>query len=507
MSALVFLRSLALFAGSILVLHGTVLPARASAGEPLQLRAGAPVLEAVTPTHFSGDNRYLYGELTGSYWADRAANLFAVTPLSDAVPLTRLMIAGNGPFRVRTEAPLTNVLANGVLTVFASPSRDGSHQPGPRASIGVNIVVPAPEIVSAVGSRNRAEVRGRALPGASVRLELAGQQQIVRASGGPEGDWHHAFSNVPEGQHRVMATVIDDTRSFPDSITVQSVLEVEGTITRPLTVTTPPENSPVQRRVQVRGVASPERGNVLVRMGEGPTVEAAVHPLQQTWSATVTSLVAGQVPLQVSLPQTGETIRYNLDVQPWGTLTVTRFELSQHRSERENRYLIEGTATLDEEVRYGNTAGGWTHLADVADDGHWRYSGPMIRDLPVRKKVVDGLLYEIGRFNVPSAGEHQDDGVEEPRVRVAPELTSPLTVTPYTQLRGIYRAGLEKLKLTLPDGQTIVVPVDREEQTWSAEVGPLPLGRHVVELGADIPPQASPMFATRRYTLDVQEEP
>jgi len=506
MSALGFLRSLALFAGSVLVLHGNVLPACASAGEARQPRADAPVLEAVTPTHFDGSTRYLRGELKGRYWSDPLAYLFTVTPDGGAFPLSTIQAVGYGPFRVRMDVALANILTNGVLTVFASPSRDGSQRPSPRASIGANIVVPAPEIVSAVGNRNRAEVHGRALPGASVRLELDGQQQIVRASGG-SGDWHHVFSNVREGQHWVLATAIDDTRSFPDSITVQSALEVEGTITRPLTVTSPPENFPVQRRVRVQGVASPERGNVLVRLGEGPAVEAAVHPLQQTWSATVTSPVAGQVPLEVRLPQTGETIRYNLDVQPWGTLTVTRFELSQHRGERENRYLIEGTATLDGEVRYGNNAGGWTHLADVAEDGHWRYDGPLIRDFPVRKKVVDGLLYEIGRFNVPSAGEHQDDGVEEPRVRVAPELTSPLTVTPYTQLRGIYRAGLATLKLTLPDGQMIVIPVDRETQAWSAEVGPLPLGRHVIELGADVPPQASPMFATRRYTLDIQEEP
>lgn len=118
-----------------------------------------------------------------------------------------------------------------------------------------------------------------------------------------------------------------------------------------------------------------------------------------------------------------------------------------------------------------------------------------------------GQLYQVGRFNVPSAGEEYADGIDEPRVNVAPELTSPLTVTPYTQLRGIYRGGRETVKLTLPDGQTIVVPVDREEQTWSAAVGPLPLGRHIVELGADVPPQLSPIFATRRYTLDVQEEP
>lgn len=506
MSALVFLRSLALFAGSILVLHGNVSPARASAGEALQPRAGGPVLEAVTPIRFGAENRHLYAELKGSYRSDRAAYLFAVTPVNNALPLTRIPIAGNGPFQVPMEVPLVSALANGVLTIFASPSRDGSQQPSPRASIGVHIVVPAPEIVSAVGSRNRAEVHGRALPGASVRLELDGQQQIVRASGG-SGDWHHVFSNVREGQHWVLATAIDDTRSFPDSITVQSALEVEGTITRPLTVTSPPENFPVQRRVRVQGVASPERGNVLVRLGEGPAVEAAVHPLQQTWSATVTSPVAGQVPLEVRLPQTGETIRYNLDVQPWGTLTVTRFELSQHRGERENRYLIEGTATLDGEVRYGKSTGGWTHLADVAEDGHWRYYGPLIRDLGVKTTVVDGLRYEIGRFNVPSAGDRPDDGVDEPRVRVAPELTSPLAVTPYTQLRGIYRAGLDRLKLTLPDGQTIAVPVDREAQTWSAEVGPLPLGRHPIELGADVPPHFSQVFATQRYTLDVQEEP
>lgn len=491
--------------------HAGAAPSPADAVSASPRSAASVTVHSVTPDSFSAFNGELNAVVSGdTSGPPQPVNLFAYGPLGGKRKLSpRKMTVGR--FNVTTSMGVNSLINNGVMTFFVSPSEDGTHEPSAPFSFGPNIVLPAPAITSAVGGRRRVTVNGTSLRNAHLRVTLAGtSQDIVANSGG----WHVVFEGVAEGSHQVSAKVVDSTGAFPDSAAAFADVVTEGDIIRPLHVIGPPPGVQVNRRFTVSGVASPDRGNVLVSLGGARAVEASVGPRNHHWSAQVTSPTHGATPLFVQLPGTGESVSYDVNIAPFGDPVVSRF-VRQARS-RENggaQLIAEGTVSLDGSdtvVRYLNRDKVWQSLAPIDEEARWRYAGDYPIDIQVQPGTIDGLAYpEVARLNVPSLGDgHGDDAyVSVPLLKAAPELTSPLRVGTQAVLSGLdYNGPARAVNITLADGQIFQATVGLD-QRWSTVIGPLPIGRSVITLSKDFPGNVAHLFETSTYVLDVVETP
>lgn len=483
--------------------------APSSNGKTMQ---GAVRIDAIVPRRFSILDGTLQGDIEG----------VADTP----VPVNLFGMEGNAPeggwklspwrfnagtFRFPSNASLSGLIPRGVATFFISPSETGTHLPSSRVVYAQQIVLPAPEIISATSSRTAVTLHGKALPGARVDVKVAGQSHRATSSG-HTGDWSHTFTGVPQGSYLATAQVVDTLGYFPASAWASREVVSEGDITRPLVINSPAPGFPVNRRFYVHGVASPSRGPVHVSVGDGAVVEASVNPVQHIWSALVISATHGMVPLTVTLPGTGERVTQTVQVAPFSDLVVDRLVRYLDRSRQETRLIAKGTvslSSLDTEVRFLNRNQDWTTLASADEEGAWEYQGTYPLDIYVRAETIDGVRHrEVARFSVPSLGDHPRDSVPVPLVRAGPELTSPLRVATTTILEGYDPSGtgLFPVTLILPDGTALSAVPDRDGR-WSMPVSDLSPGRQVIELGKSIPSSLSMTVETNRYTLDVVESP
>ncbi|MEX0181090.1 MULTISPECIES: hypothetical protein [unclassified Stenotrophomonas] len=500
-----------------LLLLSASMPASAAAALPpsqaasrASMENAAVVVSRVTPTSVSVFDGALQGEVEGNISSQEAVNLFAYSAVGARMKLSLGRLAP-GYFRHPSMVALNDIVVDGSAVFFVSPSEDGSYQPSAPFVMQPQIVLPAPRITAAVGGRGSARIHGTALRGARINVEVAGQRRAIMANG-HTGDWSVEFTGLGEGQHEVLARVYDLMGTFPDSTPARATVAAEGDILRPLQVTSPPEGFPIQRTVDVRGVASPGRGNVQVALGGGATVEAPVSATHHGWSARVTSATHGSVPLQVALPGTGEQVVYNVDVAYFGDPVVNRFRQYTTFQPSYTRTLdAEGTVTLsgpDTVVRYLSVEQTWKTLAHVQEDGHWHYVGPVPDDMYLQGEFIEGKGYpQVGRLNVPSLGDHPTDRVTVPLLAGAPRMTSPARVGQTATLSGEDLSGtLRPIKVTLPDGRSFTAPVD-DAQRWSIHIEGLPLGRIPVVFAKDVPDQIAHQYAASHEVLDVVEVP
>ncbi|AWH52243.1 hypothetical protein C1924_03075 [Stenotrophomonas sp. ESTM1D_MKCIP4_1] len=461
-------------------------------------------IDTITPTRFSMMDGTLQGTISGYADAPSAVNLF-VDPGHGAIGGWKVSPGRftPGDFRFPLTMSLHSIERNGQPNFFISPSEDGTHLPSPKVVYAKRIELPAPAITSATSGRRSVTLHGTALPGAHVELTVAGQSQRV-ASSGPTGDWSHTFSEVPGGTHLATARVVDTLNTFPASAWVSREVQAEGDILRPLAITAPAPGFPVDRKLVARGVATPERGPVRVSVGGGAVVEATVNPSNHAWTAYVQSPVHGTVVLQASLPGTGEQVRQNVQVAPFGALRAERLVL--HVLPGQTRLFTDGTVAPDSpdlQVQYLAQDRSWRALTSIDEAGNWDYRGAVPQDMALASGEVDGDRYaQLAWLTLPSLGSGLGDAVAVPLLRAGPELTSPLTVTPTTTLQGIDPSGITgAVVLTLPDGRTPSAQPDSDGR-WSIPVTGLPAGRLSIELRKVEWPGIP--VETSRYVLEVR---
>lgn len=470
-------------------------------------------IETITPTHFSVLDGALQGEVKGFVNGTEPVNLFGFPGINHEkgwrVSPFRIG-AGARDFGFPLRVELNALVPNGVATFFASPSDDGRYRPGPRVVYQKRVVLPPPEITSATGSRRAVTLHGKALPGARVALAVADKTFTTMASGSG-GGWSHTFSDVAAGSHVARARVVDLRGTFPDSVEVTRSVEAEADIIRPLAVTAPAPGGRVDRIMNVQGVASPERGTVRVQVGDGPVVEATVNRGDHRWGVNVASPVPGTVPLVVSLPSTGEVIRQNVQVAPFGNLVVDRLVSYIDIPGKANRLIAKGFVSLDADdfdIRYYNRGRDWTTLAIADDEGRWGHEGAYPADLFLDVAWIDGTFHaRAATISVPSLGNRPMDGIKVPVLYAGPELTSPLRVQSTTTLEGYDPSPQFKVpvEITLPDGRRLTA-MSGADGRWSMPVEGLPPGRLVISLGKTLA-QTGQYVETTRYTLEVVGTP
>lgn len=466
----------------------------------------------VVPASFSIENGSLRAKIDGVISGAEPANLFLTSDIGARTKLSPGRLIGS--FTLETPNGINNFVDDWRMTFFASPSEDGSHKPSAPFVFRPDIVIPAPTIISAVGGRKTARISGKALRGARIQVSLAGTSKTVTASGhgSNEGDWRASFTDVPAGEHTVAARTVDITGKFAPSANTVAHVKAEGDITQPLHVRSPQPDSLVKRTFNVYGEASPKRGNVQISVGGGPVVETPVR-INQTFTAQVRSASHGDVPLVVTLPGTGESIRYNIKVAPFGDPVVSRFVRDVDPvNGRTTTLIAEGTVSLDgldTEVRYLTKASTLETLAPIDEEGHWRYEGEIPSAMLLRTERIDGLFYnDVASLNVPSQGNGEPDSVvPAPMLKAGPELTSPTRVGVHATLTGFDRSASRRdVKITTADGQTFLAPV-HNDRSWTAVIGPLPLGRMRVELKNASPEAHAHLYEATSYVLDVVESP
>jgi hypothetical protein len=402
-----------------------------------------------------------------------------------------------------------DIISNGYITSFVAEDDLGTVNPSVPSEFRVDLEqLSPPVIVSAVGGINSAKIAGSAMSGAKIKLELAGLTAEVTASYHAVGTWEAGFSGVPPGKHTVLARATDPFSTFADSQSVSKELESEGVIVRPLTVTFPTPGWEVERRIEILGVATPDRGPVLIQLGGGAVGQGQVGT-SNNWNGWVVSPVYGpEVPLKVWLPTTGEEISYTLNVKPFGDPNVTRCVKTFDRSlgRPSEAFHIEGTLDLDNEVYYYGRGGGQYLLAAREIDGTWSFYGRPDPLLLLHNKVIDGKLYPCVELTVPSNHE----SIFEPLINTAPILTSPRIVGTKTLLYGLVGGGGSIVSVFVSGQDRQVVrgtPPDDEGREWFLELDGLTPGPLHIELSSSFSEANDHLSERATYVLEVVDNP
>jgi len=364
--------------------------------------------------------------------------------------------------------------------------------------------VPIPVIVSAVGGINTAKITGTAMPGSKIKLELAGLITEVTASYHAGGAWEANFSGVSSGKHRVFARSTDPFGTFADSKDASKELESEGVIVEPLAVTTPSPESEVEKKVIIRGVATPDRGPVLIQLGGGAVVESKVMTAN-SWGEVIFSPIHGpEVPLKVWLPTTGEEVSYTLNVKPFGSLLVTTCLRTRDRRIDFSRvaYHIEGTLNYEDDVHYRGVGADGV-LATRESDDSWSYFGfPEDPELFIDTMVIEGKSYPAVKLYLPS----DDRGELYPVLGAAPTLTSPLVIGTSAELYGLVGGETDVVSVFVPGRERQIVQgglPDGEGREWVLKLDDLPPGPLQIELSASPDESADHRFERVTYKLEV----